>query len=99
MCVAWSSHVGIVGTAAAFGHGPIDILCRILAVAGLAMDAVLRVDLETRLAIVGGHHLLNASPAAALPGLAIEPQGCPQWRRMVSQLQDETPVPPPHSCL
>src|SRR5713226_10260026 len=87
MCVAWSSHVGIVGTAAAFGHGPIDILCRILDVAGLAMDAVLRVDLETRLAIVGGHHLVNASRAVALRGLGIERQVDRDWDRRIAQLE------------
>src|SRR5688572_31906508 len=41
-----SSHVRIVRTAAAFGRHPLDVLLRILDVAGLAMHAVLSVDPE-----------------------------------------------------
>src|SRR3546814_6357253 len=41
-------HVRIIRPTATFRHHPIDILRRILDVAGLAMDAVLRVDLQTR---------------------------------------------------
>src|SRR5688572_12709615 len=41
---AGDSHVGIVRSPAAFGRDPIDVLVRVLDVAGLAVDAVLRVD-------------------------------------------------------
>src|SRR5665213_2429654 len=43
-----SSHIGIVRAAAALGHHPIDVLRGILDVAGLAVDAVRRVDLQPR---------------------------------------------------
>src|SRR5262245_11375463 len=42
------SHVRIVRPAAAFRRHPDDILVRVLDVAGFAVDAVLRVDLEAR---------------------------------------------------
>ena len=41
-------HVGIIGSSAAFGHDPVDVLGRVLDVARLAVDAVLRVDLKPR---------------------------------------------------
>lgn len=45
---AWASllHVGIVGATAALRRCPDDVLARILDVAGLAVDAVGRVDLQ-----------------------------------------------------
>src|SRR6478672_5586355 len=42
------SHVGIVRAAAPFGHDPLDVLPRVLDVAGLAVHAVLGVDLQPR---------------------------------------------------
>ena len=45
-----ASHVRIIGPAAALRHDPIDVLLRILDVAGFAVDAILRVDLQPRLA-------------------------------------------------
>lgn len=43
----WGSlHVRIIRAAAAFGHHPVYVLAHFLDVAGLAMDAVLRIDLE-----------------------------------------------------
>src|SRR5215211_8342305 len=44
------SHVHVIRPAAAFRREPDDVLIRILDVAGLAVDTVLRVDDETRLA-------------------------------------------------
>ena len=41
-------HIGIIGSSAAFGHDPVDVLGRVLDVACLAVDAVLRVDLKPR---------------------------------------------------
>src|SRR5439155_17303390 len=41
-----SSYIRIIGAAAAFRHHPVDVLLRILYVAGFAVDAILRVDLQ-----------------------------------------------------
>src|SRR5690242_21697867 len=43
-----SLHVGIVRPSSAFGDDPVDVLGRVLDVAGLAVNAILRVDLEAR---------------------------------------------------
>jgi len=43
-----SLHIRIVRPAAAFGRDPVDVLVRILDIAGFAVNAVLRVDLEAR---------------------------------------------------
>src|ERR1035441_6817464 len=43
------SHIGIVGAAAAFRHYPSNVLLRVLDVAGLAMNAILIVDLKARI--------------------------------------------------
>jgi hypothetical protein len=40
------SHAGVVGNTAAFGRDPDDVLRRVRDVAGLAVHAVLRVDLQ-----------------------------------------------------
>src|SRR2546423_3699145 len=47
LCTNSLLHVRIIGTAAAFGRYPGDVLRGILDVAGFAMNAVLRVDLES----------------------------------------------------
>src|SRR5690606_14330882 len=56
------SHVRVVGPAATLGRDPVDVLGRILDVAGLAVHAVLRVDHKTgigaRLGVVV-HHLVD----------------------------------------
>src|SRR4030095_12106624 len=57
-------HVCIVGTASALGHDPADVLGRILYVAGLAVDAVGRIDLQARLAAFG-HDFVDARRAIA----------------------------------
>src|ERR1700712_2798132 len=43
-----SLHIGIIWPSSAFGDDPVDVLGRVLDVAGLAVDAILRVDLEPR---------------------------------------------------
>src|SRR3546814_7875359 len=53
-------HVGVVRSAGTFGRDPGDVLRRVLDVAGLAVHAVLRVDLEALAAIVVAHDLVNA---------------------------------------
>ncbi len=62
------SHVGIVGSAAALGHHPVDVLGHVLDVAGLAVDAILRVDLEPRLLLLAPDDLVDAGRAVALLG-------------------------------
>ena len=57
---------GLPRVAATFGHGPVDVLRRILDVAGLAVHAVLRVDLETLAAVVVVQNFVNAGRAIAL---------------------------------
>lgn len=47
-----TSHVGIIRAATTFWRDPIDVLVRVLDVASLAVDAVLRVDLEIHLASI-----------------------------------------------
>ncbi len=49
MAVSRPLHVGVVWTAAALGHGPVDVLRRVLDVARFAVDTVLGVDLEARI--------------------------------------------------
>ena len=43
-----SLHVGIIRPSSALGHDPVDVLGRVLDVARLAVDAILRVDLKPR---------------------------------------------------
>src|SRR6185312_3274494 len=67
------SHVRVIGTAATLGHHPVDILGRILDVAGLAVHTVLRVDLQPRLAVTDAHDLVHARRTIALFRRIIEP--------------------------
>src|SRR5260370_195014 len=48
-----SLHVRVIGPAAALRYHPIDVLLRVLNVAGFAMHAILRVDLQPLLAAPG----------------------------------------------
>ena len=45
-------HVRVVGAAATFGHYPVNVLCRILDIAGFTMDTILRVYLEPGVAVL-----------------------------------------------
>ena len=58
----------IVGPAAALGRDPVDVLGRVLDVAGLAVHAVLRVDLQRGAAVRAGHVLVDPGRAVALLG-------------------------------
>jgi hypothetical protein len=72
-----ASHIGITGSAAAFGDRPGDVLGGVLDVAGLAVDAVLRVDHEARLGLRLGvlvDDLVDAGRAVEPRGLAIKRQ-------------------------
>src|SRR3546814_13109572 len=69
---ATALHVRIIRPTATFRHHPIDILRRILDVAGLAMDAVLRVDLQTRVTFFGSDDFVNPGRAISLLRSVIE---------------------------
>src|SRR5665809_37223 len=53
-----TSHIHVIRPVAPFGRHPVDILRRVFHVAGFAMDAVLRVDLEAELVPLL-HHLID----------------------------------------
>src|SRR5215216_882531 len=80
------SHVRIVRSIAALRHHPIDILRRVLDVAGFAMHAVLRVDLKAKPSALV-HHLINASGAIALRRLRIDRKRVADRNRAVLELQ------------
>src|SRR5690348_8054510 len=50
--------VRVLGSTATLWHGPVNVLARVLDIAGLAVNAVLRVDLET-LGASGARLILN----------------------------------------
>src|ERR1700712_3432748 len=56
---------GIHRTAAAFGGYPVDVLGRVLDVAGFAVDAVLRIDLQLWIAGVGAGDFVDSGWAVA----------------------------------
>src|SRR3954468_20430543 len=65
-------HIRIVRPATTLGHDPVDVLGRILDVAGLAVDAVLRVNLKPGVgAGVVADDLVDASWAVALLGRVV----------------------------
>src|SRR2546422_4236125 len=73
MAAIGSLHVGIVGAAAAFRRDPDDVLLRVLDIAGLAVHAVLRVDLQARRGLEVDE-LIDAGRAVALlrPGIDLQ---------------------------
>src|SRR4029453_6532754 len=66
-----ASHIHIVRPAAALGGDPVDVLVRVLDVAGLAVDAVLGVDLIAH-APLALDPFIDARRAVALRGAAID---------------------------
>ena len=62
-------HLGVVGPPPSLGHGPHDVPRRLLDVARLAVQAVLRVDPQLRLALLSDLRICQASASggAALP--------------------------------
>jgi hypothetical protein len=58
-------HACVVGPTATFGCYPYDVLRRVFDVAGFAVHAVLRVDLQTVAVVVVLYILVNASGAVA----------------------------------
>src|SRR5215813_6359188 len=68
-------HVRIIRSSSALGRHPVDVLPRVLDVARLAVDAVLRVDLQAlrrcaRLFV--GDELVHAGGAVALLGAVVD---------------------------
>lgn len=54
------SHAGVSGAARAFRYNPVDVLRRILDIAGFAVDAILSVDLQPHIAVFHGNVLVDA---------------------------------------
>src|SRR5436190_10044359 len=86
-----SSHVRIVRSAPALGNDPLDVLLRVLDVAGLAVHAVLGVYLEPRRAAFG-YELVHPSRTVARLGPVVNGQvdryrnpgiAKPQVRRLI----------------
>src|SRR3954470_24181765 len=69
-----TSHVGVVRALTTLRNDPVDVLGRVLDVAGLAVDAVLVIDLEARRLALLAHHLVDAGRAIALRRLVINRQ-------------------------
>jgi len=69
------SHAVVGGTAASLGHHPVDVLLGVLDITGLAVDAVLGVDLQLHVAaLLVGHVLVDAGGAEALLGSLVKRQ-------------------------
>src|SRR4051812_36071973 len=64
-------HVRVIGASAAFGSDPVDVLGRVLDVASLAVDAVLRVDLEPGFTVLALHEFVDACRTITLFGPCI----------------------------
>src|SRR5690349_5136641 len=84
---ASGSHVGIVRSAAAFRYDPIDVLARVLDVAGLAVNAVLGVDLQPRPAGLAGDDLVDSGRTVVLLRRVVERQVDVDGDRRVLQPQ------------
>src|SRR5690554_467071 len=81
-------HVRIVGATAAFRRYPGDVLGRVLDVAGLAVNAVLGVDLEPLAAtVVLLNHLIHTSRAVTLGRLVVPGQVFLDRNLRIGQLQ------------
>lgn len=64
-----SLHAVVGGAATSLGHHPVDVLLGVLDITGLAVDAVLSVDLQLHVAaLLVGHVLVDAGWAEALLG-------------------------------
>src|SRR3954451_22149748 len=69
-----SLHVRVIGSSTAFRRDPVDVLGRVLDVAGFAVDAILSVDLQARLANGFVDKLTNSRGAITLLGSGIDRQ-------------------------
>jgi uracil-DNA glycosylase len=80
-----TSHIRIVRPAAALGRDPFNVLGHVLDVAGLAVDAVLGVDLQARIAFLDADVLIHPRRAVPLLWPCIERQVDPRRHRRVLQ--------------
>src|SRR3546814_253504 len=80
-------HIRIVRTTAALRRDPVDVLIGVLDVAGLAVDAVLRIDLELHRPIVLLKPFIDPRRAIAGRRAGIDAQFALQLQRRVLQLQ------------
>src|ERR1700736_2984144 len=83
-------HIRIVRAAAALWRHPIDVLRRVLDVARLAVDAILRVDHKTWIALfrlVGIDHFVDGGGAIEPRRLAIFRQVSPNRNQRILQEQ------------
>ena len=64
-------HGAVIRPTAAFGAGPCDVLRRVFNVAGFAVQAVGRVDLQARLSAVLLHNFIHAGRAVARFGAGV----------------------------
>ena len=84
------SYIGIIRPAAALGRRPVDVLLGVLDVAGFAIDAVLRVDDETRVlarSFIAIDHFIDAGRTIEPRRLAISRQIDADGNRRVLQAQ------------
>ena len=80
-------HVRVIRAFAALGNLPIDVLGRILDVAGFAVDAILVIDLETWFFAVFAHHFVDSSRTITLGRLVPGGQVCADWYLRVFELE------------
>src|SRR6056297_3727305 len=66
-----ASHVGVIRSVPALRHRPVDVLRRILDIAGLAVHAVLEVDDEERLLALLRNNLVDTGRAVSLRRLGV----------------------------
>lgn len=81
----WSLHSArITRSATAFRRHPVDVLRRVLDIAGLAVHAILRVDPQFRRAFVGADNLVTLRRTVAAPraGEAVPVNGDRQPRQL-----------------
>src|SRR5947209_13645390 len=72
-------HVRVIWSSTAFGSDPVDVLGRVLDVAGLAVDAILGVDLQPRFTACALDEFIDACRAIALLGAGIDRQVYCRW--------------------
>ena len=80
-------HGAVIGAAAAFGAHPGDILGGVFDVAGFAVHAVLRVDLQAVAVVFVFHELVHARRAVARLGTGVLAQVHRDRRRCILQRQ------------
>ena len=80
-------HRAVIRATSPFRYDPINILGRILDIAGFAVNAVLRVDLKLTAAIALSDDLINPCGAITLRRLVIKGKVCLYRYTLVGKLQ------------